>query len=425
MLSFGMLSNKIAVSNEEMTSSNNNKIIRGISIDFTPPPIIQDCGSLFNLTVNLKNMRNLPKSFSLIVFMNITGENSENSIYRIGVKPFVGLAGNSNVSVEIPCLTHKYLLQNLNCLKSDDKFNLSFYNGRIGVKISKFPCWIIDGLYWNYIIKNQLLFNLAFITVLKDSPLWQFIASIIRLKDPFIKWSDTIKFTHPFVCTKKIKLYDVKFITEGEDNLVDKNENITVTFNVTNNLDEDIILSSLVDMSNERIFNSLFPSLPEEIYNLDFNETVVKKNKQNKTIWMNFTFPNTSFRRTTYTLTLECAPYINIQNTNLFGLYGYNYRYKTLVTPFYLENETVKKSAERFWYNLPIFNATEYGNQSIFLSRYFEFNYTGENPTEELVQEVLEELEKHYFEIVKWILIIIIPYALLCGLLNWIIRKKS
>lgn len=357
--------------------------------------------------------------------MKIPGNYLKYSIQRIGIKSFVYLPPKEEIIVQIPCLTFNNTLSNLKCLKTYETSDIKFINGSIGVRISKWPLWVIEGILWNYFIRQGLLLNTAPSNIFRYSSLRQIFFSSSRSFNRSIEWDDSVKFVHPFVCTNKIKLYNVTLRTDNHDKLVDKNENITITFNVTNNLEEDIILSTLVDMSNEKIYNDLFPSLPEEIYNLGFNETVVKEGKQNQTIWINCTFPNKSFRRTTYQVTLECAPYINIQNSNLFGLYGYNYRYKTLVAPFYLENETVKEAAKRFWYNLPIFNATEDEDQPIFLTRYFDVNYTGKTPTEELVQEVLGELEKHYFEIVKWILIIIIPYALLCGFINWIVRKKS
>lgn len=405
--------------------------LRGIEVDFSPPKILTDCGSQFVLEVKLKNCRMFHRFFSLIVFMDL-GDETNHDIQRIGYDPFVHLGPREEKTIKVTCLTLNELPTNVECLNSNEKNELSFDKGKIGVKLSKSFRWMLEGLCWRFIILNELTFEKLILNTYSRlsfySSFWEFYNQRIKPLDCSVQWRGPVYFSNPFVCTNKIQLYDLKLRTDCSENgnfEVNKNEFINVSFNVTNNLDHDIVFSSLLDFSDEKIYNDLFPTLPEQIYNIDFKEQIIRKNDQNVSVWMNCTFPDKSFRRTTYFITLECGPYLDIHESNLFGLYGYNYRYKTLITPFYLENNTVKESTERFWYNLPIFNKTENADSSILLTHYFPVEYVGENPTEEIAGEVLGEIDKNLFLLVKIFAVIFILPALLWGGIHWIIRKKS
>jgi len=428
---FSFFSNIIISEETQSFRLDLNEKLRGIKIDFKPPRNLSNCGSLFNLTVHLENLRNLPKIFSLVVFMEI-GEGNSKIIQRIGIKPYVHLHGKSEIKgkskldIEVPCLTHYDISKNLGNLKSLETSDFDIKSGRIGVKIARFGWRIIDGLLWNYFINNNLIFNTALITIFNDLSFGQNMKNIIRSNDPFIKWSNTItNFSNPFVSTNGIIIKDVNINTGQPNNQVGKNDTINVTFTIINKLDYDITLSTLVDMSNDKIINDVFPSLPEEIYNLGFNKTIVNKSEC-KQINLTCRFPNRSFRRANYVITVECAPYIDIKDSNIFGVYFYDYRYKTLITPFYYEDEVVMEEAETFWYNLPIFNKRTDETEPLFLMFSDNVTYVDETPYEEIAEEVLNLIqEKYLILIIIGIIIIILSYGSFNNILYWFVRRKK
>ena len=52
-------------------------------------------------------------------------------------------------------------------------------------------------------------------------------------------------------------------------------------------------------------------------------------------------------------------------------------------------------------------------------------NYIDKTPIDEAVEDVLTKLYSYRIEIIVLIFLIMIPYAIFVGLINWFIRKKT
>lgn len=418
--------------------------IRGFSIDFKPPDLILECGSLFFLNVSITKTRcRLPTAFSVSVFLKVKDEYGIPRTTKIGMIPRVYIpVGGREKNVTVPCLTTSNLLSDLYCLRTGEKHEFNPESAQIGVKIDKPVKWGIEALYWRFLTKNFPEFAANLFSNF-SGPVWWLIMfmgswmesmpilnkigllySIQRLNgikmgmSPSIVWKRT-NVTYPFVCTDKINLSYINV-----DNKTDGKGRFNVTVNMSNGLEIPVNVSIVVDISDEPFFNSLIPSTKETRYNAGFNETCIGAGR-----WLNWTikncsFPKGNFLKKNYTVRVECGPYIPISCSNQFGIYAFTIRWLMFIKPNYKVNASVQNRIRNFWYNLPLYASK--GSTEIFPAKNEETLYRG--PSSTSIEEVFGNLNKS-LKSAKWTLAFIqISTFLLIGFAlvgYWFVRKHS
>ncbi len=415
--------------------------LRGIEIEFKPPKIILDCGSLFFLDVNLTKRRNLlPIVFSISVFLKVEDEFEKSKITRIGLLPFVYVPPfyRKTFTISVPCFTTNDLLSNLQCIRSEEAKEFMIKKASIGVKIDRGVRWGLDGLLWRTFVndgfkmKNWLLqynnevISRLFITEgssiirhplnkMRISSLLSIVNSRIKDHNRFIVWEE-VNVSSPIVCSKKV-LFEC-----DADNETDDKGKFIVNVSITNDLDEDVSVLVLVDIADTPFFNSLRPIMKDTLYCTGFLEVNISAHDSIKRT-INCSFPSGGFFRKWYTLTIECAPYIPIGDISQFGILFFDIRWSMLIKPNYMVDGYVQSLIRKVWYNLPILFA---GPESklVVSAVHQEIFYRGETP-EDVVVEVVGKLGK---EVKSWITLYFFYTLLLIGFAcigYWIVRKKS
>jgi len=432
-------------SNEVTTSIKNSltDVIRGIKIDFKPPSIVQEAGSYFILNVTLTHMKIKPRPivFSLSVYLNLKNEYGWNHTVKIGSKPFVFLPPGKSITIAVPCFTQHNLGMNINALFAGktSPFNLS--KGLIGVKIDKIGAWLVQDLLWKFLVTDKINIKQwsewttqeteQFISSLELlSNVWKnsgglakirvfsglsIIANLLRPHIPLIVWKDT-RILPAFICCSKIRM------TANIPNSTEKNGSFRVTVTVINDLPIDTSVIILVDMSDQTFVNTLFPSLKGlTIYNLGFLNKTIKKNDTNTWV-INCSFPDKGFDRKQYNITVECGPYIPINDSSLYGIFYYNFRWKMLVKPYYVVNATVTNFIQELWFNAPIF----WGNPpigQIFQTNQSPILYTGTTSTDIMINQITNSLLEQPLLLFLIFFLIGTPYILIVLLIYVIVQK--
>lgn len=408
--------------------------IRGYNIDFTPPEPILECGQSFNLDVNLTKTRlQLPFAFSVSVFLELTDEYGIKKVTRIGMLPYVVPSANRNFTVSVPCLTMENFASNLLCLKSGQKRKVDFYDAKIGVKIDKPMNWGLQGLFWRLVTNNLPELSLGLFND-TEGPVWQFIAlcgswahsmpllnqfrllyilqrinSFFKGISPTIVWKET-KIIRPFVCTDKVTFNAVV------PDKTDEHGRFDITVYTTNNLNVAINTSIIVDVTDEGFINTLMPTAQPTHYNVGYNDTKIESGKI-KPVRISCKFTGGNFIKKDYIVRVEVGPYINIGDTNQFGIYFYNIRWLTLVKPNYKVDTNATEAIQKFWYNLPLFDAT---STSIFPYKDYTIAYKGhEEPT------IIDEVNKTVTSVLLINFFLTIILIVLACLGYWFIRKHT
>lgn len=412
--------------------------IRDLKIEFEPPNLLLDCGSLFflNVTITKTKFTHLPRIFSITVFLDIKDEFDKSKIIQIGSQPLVYMPHyQQEKTINISCFTTNNLIENLYCLYSGEKTEINIdKSGAIGVRIDKKPRWICNGIMskFQWVINEAMLLKPWEWLLRRDFPTARYPSNIVRIisilqmvnscligMNRFIVWED-VKLTSPFACSEDICFeYDYMSIDEKTD----KEGNFNVTVYIKNDLDEEIEVFVLVDISNKPLFNSLLPSFKEKMYNVGFNNTSISGNSYYQTN-ISCSFPINGFFKKNYSVTIECLPYIPIEGKNQFGFLFYDLRWKIFTEPKYWVKGSVKNSIKEFWYNLPILNGNP--EKTAILPNYHgEISYNGPVTEEELVVQAIDQIGE---EVKGWIYIYFFLTLLLIGFFiigYWYVKKYS
>lgn len=392
--------------------------IRGLQIDFNPPDIIQECGSLFNLKVNVTRFRSGPLIFSLSVFLKFKDQYQKEIVHKIGFIPFVYIPPlyRKTVTIEIPCLTTQDLEEHLTMISSNSKRSLKFEDGEIGVKVEKICHWSIENIFWNSCVNNgfkiknflisngediyyQLFLNNKGLTgkpiqAIRLLQLFQRVNSVFKRNNPMIVW-EPVKICPPLVCSTDIT------IKKAHVNKTIEHKNFTVTVDIMNNFDKNYPLNMLVvvDLDTKPIVNTLIPTLKNTHYEVGFNKTKLEYGFNY--IDINCVLPEDKqiyLRNDSFTLSIECIPYIPIGNISQFGIFFFHIRWLLIIKPNYVVSGDLQEAIQEMWYNVPIF----YGKSdaaSIFPSIYKEFEYNGDKPIDD-VTDLIKQLSS---EVKIWI----------------------
>jgi hypothetical protein len=433
-------------SNEVTTSIENHltDVIRGVKIDFTPPSIVQEAGSYFILNITLTHMKIRPRPivFSLSVYLNLKNEYGWDHTVKIGSKPFVFLTRGKSITVAVPCFTRHNLGMNINAMFAEKVFPFNLSKARIGVKIDNIFAWVGQDLLWKFLVTDkinakqwsewtpqeaeqfisslELLSNvwknaggLAKIRVLSG---FSILANLLRPHNPLIVWKNT-SILPAFACCSKIRM------TANISNKTEQNGRFNVTVKVTNDLPINASLLILVDMSDQTFANTLFPALRGlTLYNLGSLNNTIKKN-ETKTWVINCSFPGKGFDRKLYNISVEFCPFIPINNSSLYGVFFYNFRWKMLIKPYYVVNATVTNLIQEFWFNAPIF-WEEPTLKQIFQTNRSQILYTGKTSTDIMFNQITNGLFERPLLLFLIIFLIGAPYVLIVLLIYVIVQKR-
>lgn len=435
-------------------------LFRILKIDFETPDLIQDCGSMFFLKINVTKIKflNSPMLFSITVLLKTKDDYGRNIINFIGSEPFIYLPYYiTSKTITMPCFTNKNFTNNLYRLNSQAKHPIEIYEGSIGVRIERFPRWFSDGLigfigkrnffqktweslmnyFWiqtyqslsietngnNKILQditldNNIFYKQRFKTLYRLFSIFNILISNMINTNRCIIWKD-VNLIRPFVCSDDISISSSYVII---DNKTDENGNFTAILKIVNNLKYDINVRGDVDILETPFINTIIPSIDTKFYNAGYFEDEIPKNDYVVKI-INCSFPKDQiFQNKTYLIKLEFNPYLYVGNSNKFGFFFFDLRWKTYLEPKYHVNKTVTSSIKNMWYNVPIFYG-ESGEIDIFPYYYDEIQYIGPTPDDEFE----EALDKISAEVNSWIQLyfllslIIIGFALIG---YWFIRKK-
>ncbi len=431
-------------------------LFRIIQIDFDPPDIISECGSLFFLNVSIKKARleNLPRIFSLSVFLKTENKFDGNKITKIGSVPYVHMPYyQQQKSISVPCVTSNNLFDYIYCLRTGEKSEVKLDKGSIGVRIERIPRWCFDGflfrvLNWFINLKIQIPWSIVnlFIGYFLSSHPQQFGETIKKMLEsdnlpktnkirlfsflqtcnswlidlnPSIVWKE-VKLTAPFLCSTDIDFKEVSIV-----NKTDSNGKFNVTVEIANNLNIDIAVCVNVDVADEPLFVNLIPTFNKQSYNVGhFRDNISRQSSIKKTILCSF--PENGMKNKNYDVTIECGPYIPIGDTNQFGLLFYDLRWIAGVKTYYEVNGTAQNSIKELWYNAPIF----YGGSesaSVFPVYHGLTHYYGEESPgelEELFKPVSEDIKNLiYLYLLCSLLIIGTACFCYCGLKMYLNKK--
>ncbi len=407
--------------------------IRGLQIDFNPPDIIQECGSLFNLNVNVTRFRSGPLIFSLSAYIKFKDEFDKELVHKIGFIPFVYIPPfhRKTTTVQIPCLTTRDLEDHLTMLSSNFKRKLHLEDAEIGVKVDRICHWSVENIFWNVFINNDFKlknflisngedFYYQFFLKNKGSTsfplrtirflqLFQRVNSVFKRNNPLIVW-EPVQICPPLVCSTAI---DIK---NANVNKTIQNKKFTVTVDIMNTIDHDFPLNVLVivDLDNKPVVNTLIPTLDNTHYEVGFNKTKLYYGLNS--IDISCVLPQDIqlyLGNDTFTLSIECVPYIPIDNMSQFGILFFHIRWLLAIKPKYVVSGELQEAIQEMWYNVPLF----YGKTdaaSIFPSIHKEIKYTGDKPIDnitELVQQLSGEV-KSWIYLYSILITLIVLFAL-------------
>jgi len=411
-------------------------LLRGMQIEFNPPDLVQDCGSLFDLQVNLTKYRCLPTIFSISVFFKIENEYGKEMIYRIGMAPYVYIPPLHRlpVTINITCFTNKDFIERFYCLEFNKRENIEYQDAQIGVKIDTVGHWGISGILWQCFINNgfklknmflryneQFYLNLFLekgmtrpIRYIRFLSIFQQLNSVCKRNNPLIVWEDTTVIPG-LICSKEIKIENTTI-----DNQTNSDGYFNVTYNISNNLNEDLPALITIDISDTPIYNSLVPLFHDKFYNVGYQVTLLPAH-ETITDTILCEFPNDSmFYEKNYSVYIECIPYNDIDNMSQFGILFYDIRWKIFIRSYYIVDQEVQDAVKTAWYNLPI----HYGDPTtdeIFTTDHGIVEYQGDSPDSwrDVINTVNTTVE-------HWIYLLLMASALLIGLFfigYWIIRR--
>ena len=382
----------ITANQGESNETTNDSFIKDIEIthvDF--PENIQKCFSKFNVDVTIRKYGISPLFLTAVVFIRDC-EKFFGKIRPIGIKSVPAYETNSVVNFSVPCRTYYDPVNNF--LKKRALWN----NKDVPDRFIKTGDVISDGEIGVLVFGGfKFCSERYFVTLI--NPLTY--KNAIRLE-----WFNT-------------------------SNETDKNGNFTVSLNISNCIDCDIRVSVLVDIADKPLFNSIFPSFLKfdtTIYNAgSLDEKISRYNYLNKTI--NCSFPENWYCNGKFDVTIECAPYISIDNLSTLGKTFYDERFKEEILPKYDVDSDVLKSIKRVWYNTPIFLDD---SDTLFPVKHDSILFNGTSFLEEVVEKV-DEKTAHYVGIIKEVaffisivgIIFLICLVLFRGFIDWVVRKKS
>lgn len=416
---------------------------RGITIDFTPPPIVQEAGSYFILNVSLTRVRIRPVFISLSVYLNLKNEFGRNHTVLIGSKPnIIFPPDKKSLTVTIPCFTTHDLTANINAMFAGETSSFIMSPGWIGVRLSglailkkknnpwtlqftdimntkQLSLWSIDERQ-QFFTFFEMLHNsgknnerngiLKFLLSTASS-----MISVLRGYSPFLIWKKTCVIP-AFVCCSKINM-----ITHIE-NKTDKDGNFNVTVNIANNLAVDVNVLVLVDMSDQSIFNYYLPMFKgQTMYNLGFLYTRINAGASITQI-IPCVFPGKGFDKKKYNITVECGPFISIGNASAYGIYFFYSRWQLKVKPYYVVSGKVSNLVQELWFNAPIF----YGEPPMgvmFQANHTQILYAGKTSTDLSINRITTSLFDQPLLLLLFIALIAIPYVLIVLLIYVVVQK--
>jgi hypothetical protein len=419
--------------------------LRGVKIDFTPPKMVQNSGSSFVLNVTITRTRIRPIIFSIVVFMRLKDEFGKDHTVRIGSKPYVIFPQNAeSIIVSIPCLTKHDFASDANCLFSGATSGYNLSDGSIGVRIDRVSRWVFDDIFWKVLIKDNIEPEkwsewtseeiTQFISLLERiSTLWKNSGTIFKFRcisalsifmshatarNKMIVWEKT-KILPSFISSTEISM------NATIDNETDDNGHFKVSVTIKNNLDTDVYALVLVDMSDRSFINSLLPMFKGiTIYNVGYWKCFVKKYESNWTeIQCNFS--DKGFDKKDYKIVVECAPYIPMGNSNLYGVYFFDMRWQMLIKPYYIINGKATNLIREMWYNTPIFYGKPSASGQLFQIKSESILYKGNTSADKLIDDVTKKLLDQPLIVLLIVFLIGAPYTLIVLLIYRNIRKTK
>lgn len=379
--------------------------------------------------------------------MRLKDEFGKDHTVRIGTKPFVYFpACETSITVCIPCFTRHDFASDISCLFSGttSEYNFSNINNEsIGVRIDKIPRWCIENFFWKKILTDE--FEPEKWSEWSDEQTTEFI-SILNFFNNLWSNSLTMKFRFIFLLSIIISHNNAKnnmiqwkkttiipsFIRSTEvnmkadiDNETDEYGNFKVNVNISNNLKVDVYALILVDMSDRSFINSLFPMLKGlTIYNVG-NKSIFIKASEKKSVEIQCKFPDNGFDEKTYDIVVECAPYLPMNESNMYGIYFFNMRWKMLIKPYYIVNGKVTSMIRDMWYNTPIFYSKPVALQQIFQTQRKNIVYNGNRSIDILVNDITDSLIDQPLFLIIIIFLIGAPYTLIVLLIYRNIREST
>lgn len=447
-----------AVGNEKSYPIIDSK--KWIDITFDAPDLIQTCGSVFPLNVTFTKSKffRMPHVFSATVFLNFVDENEMNKTIIIGRENFIFIPNDKQeITVQIICCTTNNYIENINNLLLEKKTDFEIKSGRIGVRVERIFSWLIpDPVFWQFFFSTQIfqdLYNsmkpisiqdilnsknqiddkynyiINFILtgnyfIFKPLNFYKFYSIIqilnykIKEKSPLITW-EKVRLLDPFICTDKIAFN--AYVTSKE---TDKDGFFTVNVTISNNLNHDIVIGVLIDISDKQILNTFIPTLDETTYNVLFQNWTIKKfDTINESLICKF--PEGNFEREKYTINILSGPYIDTKGSNYFGKFNYDIRWRLAIRPKYVFKDSVENQIKELWYNTPIYLKNS-ENRSMFPYETDEILFMGESQNEKIIKDFGYSLLENYPFLLTLILLFLIPIVLSIYLLHFIVdRIKS
>jgi len=429
-------------------TDNIRDFIRGVKVEFTPPPIIQNSGSLFPLSLTLTRTRTFrPIIFSIVIFMRLKDDLGRNLAVPIGFKPYVIFPVNKkSMTVYIHCITQHDLAKDASCLFINN-FNTSCFNytqGSIGVRIEKIRHGISEYLLWKTFVvdkidpekwsqwtPDQVTQFISFLDLIskmwKNSgmiPKFLILSSLysfsnhVNARNKMIVWKDT-KILPSFISGTDVSLKTII------DNKTDSTGHFKVNVTVINNMDTDINAVVLVDMSQDPFKNTFIPMLKGiTIYNVGSWKCFVNKHDKNMTTIL-CSIPDAGFDRQYYTITVECSPYIFINNSNLYGYYFFDIRWNIGIKPHYTVSQHVTNLIQNMWYNTPIFYGEPGVTNQIFQTNKKVIVYNGNTSIDKIIDMVTRSILSHTQWLLLLIFLIVTPYVLTILRIYEIIHQRS
>lgn len=235
---------------------------------------------------------------------------------------------------------------------------------------------------------------------------------------------------NPITCNETLKIN-----WHSIDNITNKDGDFTVSLNMSNQLNYPIRVNVLVDVADRPLFNTFLPpfmKMSSTIYNMGYCDlSLNKKGKKGDFIntTINCSFPDNWYCHDEFDVTVECAPFIFIENSSALGREFFDERFKESILPKYDVNVTVLDSIRMVWYNTPIFL---YNAETLFPVVRGNVEFNGTSYVEETIDLVDERvnnatkgLQEFLFIFIIFIIIFLILYALFKSFLDWIVRKHS
>lgn len=403
--------------------------LRGVLVDFKSPQLVQNSGSLFTLTVNLTRSRQFfPICFVANVLLRLKDESGEVNTVVIGssgTKRFP--IDQQSMVLQIPCLTCNNLISDVTNLVSGQTSELIFSEGSIGIQIRKgiglwlesfarshlkpnMPQWSNEGApQFISLLESGLSSSDILWRIQRTSWLLQMV-SHARANNPLIVWEPT-EVVPAFVSNSNI------YFNASVDDKTDQNGHFKVNLTVYNKFDFPVNTGFLVDISSQSFINSLIPMLKgSELYNVGYWYCSLQGH-ETRSMMLNCSFPDKGFERKKYNVSIGCAPFIDVNDTNIYGAYFYDFRWLVSIKPYYDIGAEAQSLVRKMWYNVPIFYGTPSPSGQIFQTRTESIYYQGNEPFDTLIEHIDPSL------LILILVLIGIPYTLFILLIVKNIRK--